>query len=84
MDYTRYLSDEGYVKILQALKDGLPRSVNEICLACGFDNRVVCTGKIAFLRRLDAVDQAGRGKFRITDRGLHMLERVPKVEVKPR
>jgi hypothetical protein len=64
---------ESYRKVLVALSDGRPKTSNEICTEVGFDDRWACTGAISILRRMDAIDQAGHGKYRITDKGKMLL-----------
>jgi hypothetical protein len=64
---------ESYRKVLVALSDGRPKTSNEICTEVGFEDRWLCTGAISMLRRMDAIDQAGHGKYRITDTGKMLL-----------
>lgn len=73
-----------YLKVLSALSGGQPKTSNELSMECGFESRLDCTGAISFLRRVDAIDQAGHGKYRITDKGKIMLQRAPKVELSQR
>ncbi len=64
---------DSYRKVLVALSDGRPKTSNEIRTEVGFEDRWLCTGAISVLRRMDAIDQAGHGKYRITDTGKMLL-----------
>lgn len=75
---------EPYKRVLSALSSGQPKTSNELSMECGFESRFDGTGAISFLRRADAIDQAGHGKYRITDKGRIMLQGAAKVEISPR
>ena len=75
---------EPYKKVLAALSSGEPKNGDELSTECGFLSRLDCTGAISLLRRLDAIEQAGHGKYRITDMGRIMLQGGARIELTPR
>lgn len=75
---------EPYRKVLAALGSGQPKTSNELRMECGFVSPFECTGAISLLRRLEAIDQAGRGRYKITDKGKVMLQGAARLEVSPR
>lgn len=59
--------------MLVALNDGQPKTSNELAIECGFEDRWACTGAISVLRRMDAIDDAGHKKYKITEKGKLLL-----------
>ena len=64
---------ESYRKVLVALNGGQPKTSNELAIECGFEDRWACTGAISVLRRMDAIDDAGHKRYKITDKGKLLL-----------
>lgn len=72
-----------YEKVLVALRDGQSKDHDTICLDAGLDD-FECTGAISILRRNRALEQAGGRKYKITEKGLHLLESAPRITVNRR
>lgn len=79
----QFVLKPSYERVLVALRDGQPKGHDDICLAAGLDD-FECTGAISILRRNKALAQAGDHQYRITEKGVHLLEHAPKLVVNQR
>ena len=75
-----FLLKPTYEKVLLAMRDGLPRNHDDICIAAGLDD-MECTGCISILRRNKALESAGKWQYKITDKGRDLLEHAPRITV---
>jgi hypothetical protein len=72
-----------YQKVLLTLRDGTPKDHNLICIDCGLDDDE-CTGAISRLRRVRALERTGDNRYRITEKGVALLQSPPLVVLERR
>ena len=71
---------QSYIKVLEALRSGTPKTSAEISAETGLEYMDV-VGAVSILRRQSLLAQAGEKRYRVTDKGRMLFDARPGIEV---